>query len=99
MERPFTAVDLRQWQKYALEIPIQTTSLARFFQSVTKEEPWHNDQERRTIKRFQELVTEIKNHLQNLQVYRVGKIELDVYILGRTKEGKLVGLTTKVVET
>ncbi|MFB2767899.1 nuclease A inhibitor family protein [Pelatocladus sp. BLCC-F211] len=32
-------------------------------------------------------------------LYRVGEIEIDVYIVGETTEGNLAGLSTKVVET
>jgi hypothetical protein len=34
-----------------------------------------------------------------LQVYRVGNIEIDVYIVGVTDGGGLAGLSTKLVET
>jgi len=32
-------------------------------------------------------------------VYRLSKIEIDVYIIGETPAGDLAGLSTKVVET
>jgi hypothetical protein len=34
-----------------------------------------------------------------LQVYRLGKIEIDVYVVGETPTGNLAGLSTKVIET
>lgn len=41
----------------------------------------------------------LKQELSDLQVYRVGQIDMDVFILGRTKAGELAGVMTSVVET
>jgi hypothetical protein len=37
--------------------------------------------------------------LHDVRVYRVGKVEIDAYVVGKTKDGDLAGLKTKVVET
>jgi hypothetical protein len=51
------------------------------------------------VQRFQNLVSVLKQNLSQLQVYRVGNIEIDVYIVGVTDGGGLAGLSTKLVET
>ena len=45
------------------------------------------------------LVETLKSHLSDIQVYRLGERSIDVYIAGKTSEGDLAGLSTKVVET
>lgn len=70
-----------------------------FFAIVTQEEDWHDEEKRETVKRFQNLVSVLKQNLSQLQVYRVGSIEIDVYIVGVTDGGGLAGLSTKLVET
>jgi hypothetical protein len=43
---------------------------------------------------------DLQQQLPRIKVFRVGdEREKDVYILGGTKEGKLAGLKTSVVET
>ncbi len=70
-----------------------------FFAIATQEEDWHDQEEREMVQRFQNLVSVLKQNLSQLQVYRVGNIEIDVYIVGVTDGGGLAGLSTKLVET
>jgi hypothetical protein len=70
-----------------------------FFAIATQEEDWHDKEERETVKRFQNLVSVLKQNLSQLQVYRVGSIDIDAYIVGMTLSGDLMGLSTKLVET
>ncbi len=70
-----------------------------FFAIATQEEDWHDGEERETAKRFQNLVSILKQNLSQLQVYRVGSVEIDVYIIGVTDGGGVAGLSTKLVET
>jgi hypothetical protein len=84
---------------YPPNTPVKTLTLARFFQPATKEEAWHNAEERKTAQRFQGLVKTLKQYLKSITVFKVGTITVDVYIVGKTKTGDLAGLSTKVVET
>nr|WP_228056891.1 nuclease A inhibitor family protein [Tychonema sp. LEGE 07203] len=56
-------------------------------------------QERETVKRFQNLVRVLKQNLSNIQVYRVGNININAYIVGVTDGGDWAGLSTKLLET
>ncbi len=49
--------------------------------------------------RFGELRAVLEASLTDLVVYRVGTIDIDVYVLGRTAKGELVGVGSSVVET
>jgi hypothetical protein len=51
------------------------------------------------VKRFQNLVSVLKQNLSNIQVYRVGSVSIDAYIVGVTDGGDWAGLCTKLVET
>ena len=50
-------------------------------------------------KKFQKLIQALKDTLDDIRVYRVGEVEKDVYIVGKTKGGGWAGLKSKVVET
>jgi hypothetical protein len=41
----------------------------------------------------------LKQKLKDVQVYRIGSIQIDVFIIGQMKDGGYGGLRTKVVET
>ena len=41
----------------------------------------------------------LKDNLTDLRVYRVGRINIGVYVVGRSEEGNWLGLSTRSVET
>ncbi len=81
------------------DAPVELRTVDEFFAIATAEEDWHDQDERETAKRFQNLVSIVKQNLSQLQVYRVGSIDIDAYIVGVTDGGEWAGLSTKVVET
>jgi hypothetical protein len=79
--------------------PVETIDLNCLFENVTTEKDWFEEEEKRTAKRFRGLVQTLKHTLSDIKVFRVGKIQIDVYVAGRTQSGKWVGIKTKVIET
>lgn len=51
------------------------------------------------VKIYQKLVKRMEQYLSNLKVYKVGKIEIDIDIIGRTNTGNYAGLATVYIET
>ncbi|MEG3920644.1 MULTISPECIES: nuclease A inhibitor family protein [unclassified Microcoleus] len=94
-----TPAKLLQLTEHSPDAPVKLVSVDKFFAISTQEEDWHDEEEEETAKRFQNLVSVLKQNLSQLQVYRVGSIEIDVYIVGETDGGGLAGLSTKLVET
>lgn len=94
-----TQVKLLQLTEHLPDTPVKQQTIDDFFAIATQEEDWHDEEERETAKRFQHLVRVLKQNLLQLQVYRVGSVEIDVYIIGVTDGGGLAGLSTKLVET
>lgn len=81
------------------DTPVEVVDLDSFFGVATTEQEWHNPEEREKVKRFQHLVEILKQHLNDPRVYRVGRRNIDAYIVGKTLTGDYAGLSTKVVET
>ncbi|MBO3463773.1 nuclease [Aetokthonos hydrillicola CCALA 1050] len=79
--------------------PVETVDLDHLFRNVAEEKEWHDEEQKQNVSKYKSLVQTLKANLDDLKVYRVGSIEIDVYIVGKTKEGDLAGLSTKVVET
>lgn len=94
-----TTESLRDRLNLDPETPILIQDFYDFFQPVTQEQAWHNSEERAERERYQALVEFLRENLSNLQVFRVGEVEIDIYILGQTPEGQILGLQTQAVET
>lgn len=94
-----TPTKLLQLTNHPANTPLEIFTIDKFFAIATQEEDWHDEDERETVQRFQQLVSVLKQNLSQLQVYRVGSIDIDAYIIGVTPGGGLAGLSTKLVET
>ncbi|MGD1807614.1 nuclease A inhibitor family protein [Dapis sp. BLCC M126] len=85
--------------KHSLDTPIKVIEFDTFFQGTVTHQDWHNSEEADTVNRYQELVRIMKQDLSNLKVYKVGEIEINVYIIGKTDTGDYAGLATVSIET
>jgi hypothetical protein len=52
-----------------------------------------------TAERYKRIKALLTEHLESLQVFRLGKVEVNIYIVGKTVNGSQVGLLTKSIET
>jgi hypothetical protein len=99
VQEPLTSEKLLQLTHHSSDSPVESVDIDYFFRNVAQEKDWHDDDQRLMVKRFQSLVEILKTNLNELQVYRVGAINIDVYIVGKTNSSDLAGVTTKLVET
>lgn len=90
---------LRRQAREETNAPVRVVTPEKFFAVAVSEPKWKSEQELITARRYQALLRLLKENLDDLKVYRVGEINIAVYILGRTVTGSLVGLSTRVVET
>jgi len=79
---------------------IKEGALADFFQPVTTPQPWHSDEEKVTLRRFQELEKTLTATLQDPKAYRAeGGTTIDAYVVGKDADGNWSGVSTQLVET
>ena len=52
-----------------------------------------------TAQRFQQLMATLKQELSHLTVYRVGDVQVAVFILGLAADGTVAGMRTMLIET
>ena len=78
---------------------VEVEQLDRFFVLAIKEQDWHEQEKKAEVKRYRVLLDFLKNYLRDIKVYRVGEVEIDIYIVGRTNSRNLAGLSTKAIET
>jgi hypothetical protein len=77
---------------------IEQVELDYFFRNVAKEKDWHDKIQKENVAKFQNLLQVIQDNLAEIRVYRIGTINVNVYIVGKTNDG-VAGLATKVIET
>jgi len=78
---------------------VQRLAVETFFERATQAQSYHTAADRITVERYQALVRFLTGELADARVYRVGAIGVDVYAIGRSREGEWVGVATKVIET
>jgi hypothetical protein len=83
----------------ARKLAIVAIGLDAFFQPAIMPQAWHGADERALIDRYQQLLLMLQRELTDLQVYRVGHCEVDIYIVGKTPAGHWLTLKTVAVET
>ena len=89
---------VRAWEGKP-DAPCETDDLARMFYGSITEFPGLNDAGQERVRRFRRLLAALRENLTDICVSRVGGVQKDVYILGRSPNGKWLGLKTQVVET
>lgn len=78
---------------------VRETSLDKLAAAVTTDQDWHGPDEQAVVQKYRRLFELLKNKLRELKVFRVGDIEVTIYIVGRTPQGDWAGLKTWAVET
>jgi hypothetical protein len=81
------------------DAPVEIVSVDEFFRVAMSEESWRRDESVEEAKKYRRLVQTLKDNLDELKVYRVGKINMPVYVVGRYKTGNWLGISSRVVET
>jgi hypothetical protein len=96
------ALTLEQVLVLANEAPdtaIKELKLEAFFKNSVAEESWYDSEETKIARQFQRLLETLKRNLNDVQVFRVGGAEADVYIVGKANFGGYAGLSTHIVQT
>jgi Nuclease A inhibitor-like protein len=84
---------------YDTDLAIESIALTDLFEPVLTIEDWYEQVELDLVDRYTNLLDSIDTNLSEVQVFRVGEVEIDIYIIGKTPTGDIVGLKTRSVET
>ena len=94
-----TPANLRRLTNHEADAPIATESIADFFRAAAAEPDWKSAAQLATARRYQALMRFLQENLADVRVYRLGRISIAVYIIGRSPDGNWLGLRTRVIET
>ncbi len=95
---PLTPERLLHLTEHPSDAPVETTDLDYLFRNVAQPEEWHDAIQQANVAKFRSLMQVLKTNLEDLHVYRIGSVEIAIYIVGKNGSD-LAGLTTKVIET
>lgn len=108
-DHPFAVVD---WQietitpEYfrSLSTPpptkIEEVSFTEFYKKYAVSKAEHSEAKRARTESYKKLFDVLTENLTDLKVYRLGEVQVIIYIIGRSKSGSgWLGLSTEAVET
>lgn len=94
-----TKETILQQTGHAAETQTEEMPFDGFFERLTAIKDWFGEPEKARAKNFLDLQKLLEENLSDRKVFRMGRIRLDIYAVGIDKEGRLMGVTTKAVET
>ncbi len=98
-DTPLNENIVRKATKSSQSTPVAIKTLDDFFKNVTEVKDWYGEEEKTAVQQYIALKQALEKELSDPRVYRLGEVEIDVYITGKKADGKWAGLKTKVVET
>lgn len=90
---------LRELTGEPADAAVETKTATDFFRVATAEAAWKNAEQLTEARRFQQLLRLLEENLTDLKVFRIGAINIPVYVAGRSVAGNWLGVSTRVVET
>ena len=78
---------------------VETRTPEDFFRVSTSEAEWKNVAMLGSARSIQRVLFLLVQNLSDLKVYRVGVINIPVYVVGRSASGNWLGVSTRAVET
>jgi len=85
--------------KSAAGLPVEEIEFTKFFARLTEIQDWFGVEEKNTAEKYLLLKKILEKNLRDLKVFKIGKIQLDIYVVGLDAENRLLGIKTKAVET
>jgi hypothetical protein len=83
----------------ASDSPVEERDFTEFFARLIEIQDWFGDEERKTAEKYLLLKKLLEKNLRDLKVYKIGKVQIDIYIVGLDVENRLMGIKTKAAET
>lgn len=79
--------------------PITQHPAEQFFQPILSQPFWHSPQGDHLAQRYQSLQAVLQASLSHLRTYRIGQVDITLYLIGQHPSGHYLGLKTNLVET
>lgn len=70
-----------------------------FFDKLTAKRDWHEERDKKRTERLTRLRKLLESNLDDLMLFRSGRVRIEIVVLGFDSEGNAAGIRTKAVET
>ncbi len=98
-ETSLTEEFIRQKAEVSDDTPVEIVEFSDFYDPGAPDPDWYGETEKAEATKFRNLMKLLMDNLAHLKIFRVGEIEIDIYIVGQVDGGEIVGLATKAIET
>ena len=101
-EKPLTEVTALDVIKFAEQKPdakVAEKTLDDFFRQPTEIQDWFGDEEKAQVEKYLKLKELLTEKLKGTKVFKIGDVQIDIYIVGIDAVGNWAGVKTKAVET
>jgi len=78
---------------------VEEINFDNFFERLTGEKDWHGAKEKERVQKFRALKKTLEDNLTQLKVLKFGRVRKDIFVVGRDKDNRLLGVRTESVET
>lgn len=78
---------------------IEAIAIEDFFEPLTKVEDWFGEEEKKYVDNAIKLQALLTEKLTDIQVLKIGAVEIDVFLFGIYEENKWIGVKTILIET
>lgn len=78
---------------------VEAIAIEDFFEPLTRVEDWFGEEEKKYVDNAIKLQALLTEKLTDIQVLKIGAVEIDVYLFGIYKENKWIGVKTILIET
>lgn len=81
------------------DVKVEERDFDLFFENMITMQNWFDDESVAKTKQYKGLKDLLCENLQNIRVFVLGKINVDIYIVGLDRDRNLLGVKTSAVET
>src|SRR5690349_13613606 len=78
---------------------VEEVDFDQFFARLSTVKDWYGDEEKKRAGQYARLSEVLQGYLRELKVFRLGRVQIEIYIAGLDETDHLAGIRTRAVET
>lgn len=99
IDERISLANFRMFNGIPPEVEIQVMDLELFFKPLIKTEDWFGEEEKKWAEDSLKLKQLLIEKLKDIEILKVGKIQIEVFLFGKSEYCLWQGVKTKLIET
>jgi hypothetical protein len=83
----------------ASSVSVKENPATLFFDRLTADRDWHSSDDKKVVRRFRRLERMLIDNLAEITMFRAGRVQVEIFVVGWDDEGNIAGIRTSAVET